>query len=201
MAIHVAHPKCAECERALYKAMEKGAKVRPEDPYAYCRNAACGQYGYRDSAPEPEPEVSPEEPAEAPEEPEPANEVPAAAPPPPPAALPGIRRRLRSRPAEETPPPPPPSVEVSEAPTLKDMIVEPEGEPIAVHMARERIRTLLSQVTHGRTPAAIGLTLAIANQELGCHAGANALIDEFDLGRFGLQKFTADGEPEEAAAE
>jgi hypothetical protein len=201
MSVHVAHPKCADCDRALYKAMEKGAKVRPEDPYAFCRNPSCPQYGYRDAEPtEGEPEAPPEE-ASAPEaEPEPATDVPASAAQAPPAAPPVQARRLRSRPAGDAPPPPP-SADLAEAPTFKAAVVEPEGEPLAVAMARARIKAILEKVAPGKSPAAIGLSLAILNQELGCHAGANALIDEFSLDRFGLQKFTAEGEPEPEAAE
>jgi len=203
MTVHAAHPRCAGCNRALYKSMEKGAKVRPEDPYAFCRNSVCEQYGYRGSE-ESEPAASePEAEPEAEEEPEPANEVPEPPAAPPPLAPEGARRHKRSRPAGEAPPPPP-RVDVAEETTIKDTIVEPEeseGEPVAVAMARARIRAILEKVTPGHSAAAIGLSLAILNQELGCHAGANALIEEFGLDRFGLVRFTTEGEPEEAPAE
>lgn len=64
------------------------------------------------------------------------------------------------------------------------------GEPDAIRAAREQIREMLTAITLGRPPLAIGLVLAIVNQETGNAVGANALIDEFKLDKvFGLKRF------------
>lgn len=41
---HQPHPRCS-CKRPLYKSFEKGARVKREDPYRFCRNKACEGYG------------------------------------------------------------------------------------------------------------------------------------------------------------
>lgn len=42
---HPVHPKCPGCGRSMYKASEKGAKVKKTDPWRYCRNKACDLFG------------------------------------------------------------------------------------------------------------------------------------------------------------
>src|SRR5690606_6326400 len=53
--MHEAHPRCPGCKKALYKALKKGSKVKPSDPFAFCRNSSCGLHGRdlsKGSAPE-----------------------------------------------------------------------------------------------------------------------------------------------------
>lgn len=185
MSTHQPHPKCATCGRALFKAPDVGVKVKPTDEYQYCRNPDCDQYCYRETGAAPE----------APPEP---TTPPVPAPPPARAGSAPARPKRRARAADEVAEPPPPE----ETPVAKEASEAPEaeageGEPISVHVARARIKALLSQWTDGRSAVAIGLVLAIVNQELGCHEGANALIREFKLDElFGLEVFT-DGSPDD----
>lgn len=176
MAVHQPHPKCDTCHKSLYKAPDVGKKVSPDDPYQYCRNQSCEQYCYRP------------EPAEEAPEPEAAEPTPAPAPAPPAEASTRTpaRVRRRARPAAEAPPLDPAAVEQS----------------ISIHVARGRIKAILAQVTEGKQRLAISIVLAIINQELGCHAGANVLIDELGLEKYGLEKFPdgVDASQEEVAA-
>lgn len=63
-------------------------------------------------------------------------------------------------------------------------------EPEEIRAARERLRPLVEKIAPpGAPPVAVGLVLAILNQETGSKAAANLLIDEFDLTKlFGIQK-------------
>lgn len=64
-------------------------------------------------------------------------------------------------------------------------------EPIAVQKARQRIRQLVKAVTADQDKSAVGLVLAIVNQETGSHEAANQIIDEYKLDElFGIQKVT-----------
>jgi hypothetical protein len=42
---HPEHPRCSECNKAMYKTMNKGQPVKKDDPWAFCRNDACELYG------------------------------------------------------------------------------------------------------------------------------------------------------------
>lgn len=170
MSIHAPHPKCPQCQRALYKSNLVGAKVSTSDPYAFCRNPTCAYVADQEIA----------APVEAP---------PPAPPPPVARPTPSTVKR-RARPANE------PASTPRHVPSP-----EKPGEPVAVIMARARIKALIADITEGQSKAAIGLSLAILNQELSCHAGANALIDEFQLGRFGLSKFVSDAHEDVASDE
>lgn len=195
---HVAHPKCPSCGRALYKAMEQGAKVKPADPYQFCRNNACELWGYREApAEEPAPEETPA--GEETEAIEPATVEPAPMPRPP-APPPGVvRRRRGSRPASE-PTPEAPAVEpdVAEAPTISKAIEGVDGGGDSIDKCRQQIRWIIRHVSAEHSQSAIGLALAILNQELGHHDAANIIIDELGLHEYGLDKT---GVEEEAAAE
>lgn len=46
MSAHPQHPNCESCGKALFKSAYK-AKVKPSDPYAYCRNRACPDWTFR----------------------------------------------------------------------------------------------------------------------------------------------------------
>lgn len=41
---HPPHPRCPACGKAVYKSPEPAA-VKREDPWAWCRNAACENFG------------------------------------------------------------------------------------------------------------------------------------------------------------
>lgn len=43
--VHLAHPKCPACGRALYKAATTGTRVTKRERYAWCRNEACSLRG------------------------------------------------------------------------------------------------------------------------------------------------------------
>lgn len=196
MAIHQPHPKCPQCGRALYKAYGKGSKVSPEDPYVFCRNAACdlgGEegierrgsrarcavgHGAADGCAECDPAVQVDMDREA-AAPPPTSETPPAAPetpalvPEPEPRTPEPTRPFRRRSA-------PASVSSEDAPRT-----------VAVIVARQKIKHVIAALTADKSREAVGLILALVNQELGCHAGANALIDELGLDvKFGLEKFT-----------
>lgn len=58
----VKHPPCPKCGRALYKSKEKGAAVKKDDPFAYCRNEKCPSNSKAENVqkkpPAPEPRLS-----------------------------------------------------------------------------------------------------------------------------------------------
>jgi len=43
--VHLAHPRCPCCHRALYKALLPASRVSKRDRYAWCRNAECQLFG------------------------------------------------------------------------------------------------------------------------------------------------------------
>jgi hypothetical protein len=43
--VHLAHPRCPSCGRALYKALIPGTRVTRKQRYAWCRNAECQLFG------------------------------------------------------------------------------------------------------------------------------------------------------------
>ena len=43
--VHLAHPRCPSCGRALYKALLPGSRVSKRDRYSWCRNAECQLFG------------------------------------------------------------------------------------------------------------------------------------------------------------
>lgn len=47
---HPQHPTCPACSKALFKS-PAAAKVKPADPYAYCRNPVCSEYTFRNDKP------------------------------------------------------------------------------------------------------------------------------------------------------
>lgn len=60
----------------------------------------------------------------------------------------------------------------------------------SIKKARIRIKKFLDQTIVGRPAVAIGLVLAIVNQETGNKKAANVLIDQYKLDKkFGLKKF------------
>ena len=153
-SIHTSHPKCKSCGRALFKGTTVGSKVKPSDPYQYCRNAKCAEYCAKHAPEQDAPKLL--------------------APDPPkggPASVEVIAKterplRRRARPASDR--------------TTKPQ----DSSPVAT--ARARIRMLVAE----GDPAALGLTLALLNQEVGNQAAANALIDEYKLDeKFGLNKW------------
>lgn len=72
---------------------------------------------------------------------------------------------------------------------LEDKVSDkPESQ--VVQDARKRLKPLIEQVVKGRPESAIGLVLAILNQETGHYEAANKLIDEYKLDTmFGIKKF------------
>lgn len=75
-------------------------------------------------------------------------------------------------------------------PAGKKKAAAAKEEPEAIRKARERIREFVREVTKGQQKEAIGLVLALVNQETGSHKAANALIDEMNLDKtFGIRKF------------
>jgi len=67
-------------------------------------------------------------------------------------------------------------------------------EPEAIREARKRLRAMIVDVAKNAPKPAIGIVLAIVNQETGNHSAANALIDEYGLDRlFGIKKFCLNG--------
>lgn len=46
---HPPHPRCPFCGKAIYKTMIKGKWVKKSDPWAFCRNRACKEYGNNQS--------------------------------------------------------------------------------------------------------------------------------------------------------
>lgn len=59
------------------------------------------------------------------------------------------------------------------------------ADPLAA--ARVQVREVLAQVAEGESPQAVGLVLALLSLETGNHRAANALIEEHQLGKFGLE--------------
>lgn len=202
---HPIHPACPTCQKALFKRPDSG-KVHKDQPYKYCSNPACADFCgvYRNaklnaekgvpvaqakvipawrtddrldrvietkplrvrSGPKGEgsgPKKSAKKPEPAPTVTQPTTSGPKAGP-----KKAGPKRRAV------------PATEAPKRPT--------EPEPVAV--ARQRLRAIVSQLVEGRPPSAVGLVLAILNQETGNHAAANALIDELGLtAAFGILKF------------
>jgi hypothetical protein len=39
--VHLAHPRCPSCGRALYKSPQLGARVTKRQRYAWCRSTGC----------------------------------------------------------------------------------------------------------------------------------------------------------------
>lgn len=61
---HPQHPNCSACGKALFKS-PAAAKVKPADPYAFCRNAACADYTFRNDRPADPKKPTPEQLAKA----------------------------------------------------------------------------------------------------------------------------------------
>lgn len=191
---HPKHPTCSKCGKALFKSA-LSAKVKPTDPYAFCRNKSCEDYCLKGAA-EPDGKVTKakrgETRAAVPEKPvDQAVPVEGASEPaksrkkaPPPAIVPAdipkadipakptaVSKRGLARKA----------VPADALPKLKR-----EAEPIA--KARQRIREIVTKISDGRPREAIGLVLALVSQETGNQSAADALIKEFKLDeKFGLQ--------------
>lgn len=182
MATHEKHPRCPGCGKALYKAFDgpwNGApspKVKKADPYKFCRNQSCALGGpagvaamrsLLDVQQEDAVGSTPNEPPKAEEK-----QAEAASEPPKRRVLKRKARPARSKPTVATEPEP----------------GSQDSEP--VRKARARIREFVVPLMAGKSPVAVGLILAILNQETGNKTAANALIDEFKLDKlFGLQKF------------
>ena len=211
---HPQHSKCPDCGKALFKS-PVAAKVKPADPYAYCRNKACKQYTFRTLGVDFDPKKSATKaslnaavkvgarvrPAQhvssaraedqakrlADHLEEKAETHPGGHPTPEAKAANKAAKEAR---AAETKPTSKrgrkrAAMPVSEAPK------RPE-EPEALAKARRRLKGLLAQIIPGGTPReSAGLVLAILSQETGNQRAAETLIDEFQLDKkFGLQKFT-----------
>lgn len=205
---HPQHPNCPDCSKALFKS-PAAAKVKPSDPYAYCRNKACKQYTFRTLGADFDPKKGVKADLAA------ALKVGAKAKvrmlgtplldrqgrvvvepggklAPTIVAHPetGIPVPSDTRPAETKPTSKRgrkrAAVPVSEAPKRP-------AEPEALAKARRRLKGLLAQIIPGGTPReSAGLVLAILSQETGNQRAAETLIDEFELDKkFGLQKFAA----------
>lgn len=176
---HPTHPKCPGCGKALFKAFDgpwngkPAAKVRPADPYDFCRNRKCPRSGSSGIDPK---YTTPEEQRRTMGAVFAGRDLdvksPAASRGMKELTGPGALKRLARSKAKQ------------------DASVTKPTELPAVAKARERIREILKQVASGAPPAAVGLVLAIVNQETGNQVSANALIDEFELDKkFGLMKF------------
>jgi hypothetical protein len=196
---HPQHPSC-ECGKALFKS-PVAAKVKPSDPYAYCRNPACAQYTFRDLLgktgfdPKNTKAVTLEQlkaskPIAGAPKPSKRRQV---GPGPAPTSVLVTKPRASKAPEEKPVPTPKPTskrgrkraaMPISEAPPKKP------AEPDPIAKARVRIKELLGEVAGDAPRSAIGLVLAIVSQETGNQKAAEALIDEFKLdATFGLQKF------------
>lgn len=173
---HPIHPKCPSCGKALFKSY-KAAKVRPADPYRFCRNEKCTRCGPSGITPSPEPGPS-----------RGMKEL---------TDKDATKRLAKSKAAQKvtvTPPEPKPERPPTRAKRRTVSAAQPEkpGEPPAVAKARARIRALLESVTKDAPKVSVGLVLAILNQETGNHKAANQLIDDFKLDQvFGLERFAA----------
>ena len=49
MGVHPKHPRCPHCKKAMYKTMIKAKWVKKSDPWAFCRNLMCEEYGENQS--------------------------------------------------------------------------------------------------------------------------------------------------------
>jgi hypothetical protein len=204
---HPRHPACPDCQKALFKRPDSG-KVHKDQPYKYCSNPDCKSFSgvYRNPAvnavkgiPVAQARVIPAwqtddrldrvietkplraKPASGPAKasgpktkPKKAEQAPAVTQPTGPEVAKKTGPKRRALPASEAPRRP--------------------QEPEPIQVARKRLRSIVATLTEGRPPSAVGLVLAILNQETGNHAAANALIDELELTKtFGIMKF--DGKP------
>lgn len=163
------HPPCPACKKSLYKQMGK-KPCSTEDPWAFCRNEACKLYGQDQTGGKASAALS----------------VPKGKPLPP--KLPALPHAKKGKPAPAVKtaatPGKDPFKEMSEA--LKARSV-PKTEPEEIKRARARIKEAL-HVNGEYTKSVVGLTLALAAQELGSQDVANRLIDEFDLTKLGIEK-------------
>lgn len=202
---HPQHPHCIHCGKALFKS-PAAAKVKPADPYAFCRNAACVEYTFRSDLPADPKRPTTEQLAKALRisgkaenglgkivdgtlhvkvSKEQFAKVPKQAPKP-----------GNPAPAPATQPAPVKPLPVSKrgvsrkaAPASEAPAKPQEAEPLA--KARVRLREILAAVTEGQSKEGISLVLAILNQESGNQKAAEALITEFELDKkYGLLKFT-----------
>ncbi len=203
---HPQHPHCSPCGKALFKS-PAASKVKPADPYAFCRNPACAEYTFRNDRP-----VDPKHPtadqlakavrisgknelAPTKQKPEkPAKVSPAASL----KAVKAADKVIAATPAPVPAPPPAPvkplpvskrGVARKAAPASEAPVKPKEAEPLA--KARIRLREILAAVTEGQSKEGVSLVLAILNQETGNQKAAEALITEFELDKkYGLLKFT-----------
>jgi hypothetical protein len=202
---HPQHPHC-ECKKALFKSPAT-RKVKPSEPYAYCRNVACKQYAFRRllGAPGFDPKakqftdeqlaVALQVSKVAPDALERAAPKPTMAKRPkvpPVVAHPetGIPVPADTRPAETKPV----SKRGRARAAMPASAAPPRPvEPAPIAAARRRLKDLLGRVIPGGSDkASAGLVLAILSQETGNQRAAEALIDEYQLDvKFGLQKFPA----------
>jgi hypothetical protein len=204
-------PKCEHCGKALYKRMDPGA-VKPADPYAWCRNAACSHFNQDQSGGtsrfQPQGGAAPA-PAAKPAAKPVAKPVAAAAKPATPAKAPPKPAPTSEAAAKKAPVPviaPRPAPPKTAKPTLPALAddallaaVEASVEEAAAERkagvegeatakARERIRKAMEAVEATYSRSVIGLALAIVAQETGSQAAANALITEFNLQeQYGIQ--------------
>lgn len=211
---HPQHPNCSACGKALFKS-PAAAKVKPADPYAFCRNAECDEYTFRNDRPADQKRPSAEQLAKAVKIGEKSKlaRVGRAAGMTVAAAKMVVNQTKSPKPAKAadkiisvTPapapaPPAPPDSPPANKPVSKrgvtrravpgaDAPPKPkEAEPLA--KARLRVRSILAAVTDGAPKESIGLVLAILTQEVGNQKAAEVLIDEFELDKkYGLLKFT-----------
>ena len=136
-------PRCPDCTKALYKA-PRGvkARVKPEDPYAWCRNPKCGHY----NVPRVESRFSPQSESE------------------PGVSEPGEAKTVEREdgpgdsPPESAPKPPP-----QEPPTT---IPHPAGEAKEVAEIREQVRRQLFIFRGTRGDDAVIMLAKIALEEM-----------------------------------
>lgn len=151
---HPSHPKCPSCGLSLYKSPVKGAKVKPSDPWKFCRNAHCSSFSGEEL-------VSVEKAVER---------------------VPRRKRPLKIPKVLEN--------AVKKIPVEPPKPAEPAENP-HVALARKQIRVVLETITKGKEPVAIGLILAVLNQETGNYDAANSLIEKYDLEKlFGFKKLS-----------
>ncbi len=207
---HPQHAKCPGCNKALFKS-PLAAKVKPADPYAYCRNKACEQYTFRALGVDFDPKkavkgdaaralkvgakVRPAQHintarAEALAAKDAAflerkvNEHPGGHPTPAAKAASKAAKeaRIAAR-AQPTPETKPTSKRGRKrAAVPASEAPKRPAEPEPIAKARRRLKELLGQVIPGgASKASAGLVLAILSQETGNHKAAEALIDEYKL--------------------
>lgn len=208
---HPQHPHCDECKKALFKS-PIAAKVKPADPYAYCRNSDCKQYTFRrllvvdgfdpkrvtadqldfalkvaKNAPEALERAAPKKSQTAGHFDEIASKSTKKRPKVVAHPETSILVPEDTRPSS----PKPVSKRGRARSAVPASAVPPkptEPEPIA--KARRRLKDILAEVVKGHPREAAGLVLAILSQETGNQRAAEALIDEYKLDtKFGLQKF------------